>query len=228
MGAGSHVIQSIRASRLFACAVLVSVLTACGGGFSVLISPAADESHQLSINPSDISFGNVPINGQSVQTVTLRNIGTAAVTVSQASINGTVFSVSGISLPVNLPAGQSTNFFVKFSPQTAGRVAGSMSVVSNASNSPMAIALTGSGVKAHSVDLAWSASTSLVSGYNVYRSSQTGGPYAKLNSSLVEGTSYSDNTAQASQTYFYVATAVDPDGVESSYSNEAESLVTSP
>lgn len=47
-----------------------------------------------------------------------------------------------------------------------------------------------------------------------------GGPYTKLNGSLILGTVYTDSTVQAGQTYFYVATAVDPNGVESEFSNE--------
>ncbi len=72
----------------------------------------------------------------------------------------------------------------------------------------------------HSVALAWDPSTSAVVGYNVYRGAQMGGPYTKLNGSLILGTVYTDSTVQAGQTYFYVATAVDPNGVESEFSNE--------
>ncbi len=81
----------------------------------------------------------------------------------------------------------------------------------------------------HSVTLNWTASTSSnVAGYNVYRGTVSGGPYAKLNTSLVPGTSYMDGTVQAGQTYYYVATAVDTSGNESTYSNEAQAVVPYP
>jgi hypothetical protein len=80
----------------------------------------------------------------------------------------------------------------------------------------------------HSTALAWSASTSSnVAGYNVYRGVKAGGPYVKLNSSLVVGISYSDGTVLAGQTYYYVTTAVDSTN-ESAYSNEAQAVVPSP
>jgi fibronectin type 3 domain-containing protein len=71
------------------------------------------------------------------------------------------------------------------------------------------------------VDLDWDPSSSVVDGYNVYRSTFTGGPYAKLNQGLVLDTTYADSTAQRGTTYFYVTTAVDSANVESGYSNEA-------
>jgi len=80
----------------------------------------------------------------------------------------------------------------------------------------------------HSASLNWTASTSSnVTGYNVYRATQSGGPYTKLTSSPVVGTSYTDVTVQAGQTYYYVTTAVDSGGNESVYSNEATAVVPS-
>jgi hypothetical protein len=77
-----------------------------------------------------------------------------------------------------------------------------------------------------SVTLSWAASVSLdVAGYNVYRASITGGPYMKLNSSPVSSLQYLDTTVSSGQTYFYVATAVDSVGSESTYSTEASAAV---
>jgi len=74
----------------------------------------------------------------------------------------------------------------------------------------------------HSVTLNWSASTSKVSGYNVYRSTtSSAGGFTKINSSLVTTTSYEDSTVQNGKTYFYVTTSVDASGTESSDSNSA-------
>ena len=77
-------------------------------------------------------------------------------------------------------------------------------------------------VSAHDVTLNWNASISSgVIGYNVYRRIASGGPYSKVNSSVVTVTTYNDNTVQPGQTYFYVVTSINlSDDVESSYSNE--------
>lgn len=79
----------------------------------------------------------------------------------------------------------------------------------------------------HTVTLSWTASTSQVAGYNVYRSSTSDGPYARLNNGLIDGTTFTDNNVQPGQTYFYVATAVG-DGRESGDSNQVEVTVPSP
>ncbi len=73
--------------------------------------------------------------------------------------------------------------------------------------------------QAHSVALSWNASTSTVSGYNVYRTTVSGLQYARLTSSLVGGLAYTDMTVQNGITYYYVTTAVDANGNESTYSN---------
>jgi hypothetical protein len=73
-------------------------------------------------------------------------------------------------------------------------------------------------VAGNSVTLTWGASADAngapVAGYNVYRSTSPNGAYSKLNTSLVTGTSYTDNTVQ-SGTYYYVVKSVDSDGYES-------------
>ena len=79
------------------------------------------------------------------------------------------------------------------------------------------------------MDLSWTASTSTVVGYNIYRGTVSGGPYTvKLNATPVSGTSYTDTAVVAGQAYYYVVTAVDSSGVESVYSNQASATVPTP
>jgi fibronectin type 3 domain-containing protein len=100
-------------------------------------------------------------------------------------------------------------------------------VVSNASGSPATIALSGTGAQtsSHTVALSWQASTSVVSGYNVYRSTSSGSGYVKINSSLLGGLAYTDSNLQSTTTYYYVTTAVDSSGNESTYSNQASAVI---
>jgi len=81
----------------------------------------------------------------------------------------------------------------------------------------------------HSVTLNWTASTTPnISGYNLYRGAASGGPYTKINSSLIVGTSYVDADVDGGVTYYYVATTVDSTSKESAYSNQATGTVPTP
>lgn len=185
-------------------------------------------SGQLGVSPATMAFGTVVLGSSQTQTGSL-TAGSSGITVSSASWNGTGFSLSGVTFPLTVPAGQSVPFTVTFAPQIAGSSTGSISFLSNASNSPGTEALSGSGLQpAHSVALAWNASSSAVVGYNIYRGGQTGGPYTRLNASVQPGLTYSDTAVQAGVTYFYVVTAVDGNSVESTFSNESAALIPTP
>jgi hypothetical protein len=182
------------------------------------VSPVA----QLTASPASLSFGSITTGSSGAQSVTLANTGNSSVSVSQISISGAGFSAAGFALPVTLAAGQSTSFSVTFTPTTTGNLSGNVTVTSNATNSPLAISLSGSGAAAasHSVALNWTPSTSTYTGFNVYRGAVSGGPYTKVNSALISATSFSDSSVSSGQTYYYVATEVDSTGAESVYSSE--------
>jgi hypothetical protein len=85
------------------------------------------------------------------------------------------------------------------------------------------------------VNLTWNASPSVDVKYNVYRSSTHGECFKikpndckKINLSPVAGTTYSDSTVQEGQSYFYVVKAVGASGKESSPSNEAQAVISTP
>jgi hypothetical protein len=183
----------------------------------------------LSVSPSTLSFGDVTVGTSSVLPVVVTNAGTSSITVSQAAIAGSGFSVSGPTLPLALASGQATSFSITFDPTTAtGDVTGSLSVVSNASNSPTSVSLSAASVNQHSVTLTWTASTSTgVTGYNVFRATVSGGPYTQINTSEITGTTYTDATVEAGETYYYVATSV-TSADDSGYSNQATAVVSFP
>jgi hypothetical protein len=81
---------------------------------------------------------------------------------------------------------------------------------------------------AHSVQLTWARSASTdVLGYNVYRGTQSGGPYGRLNPALLANTDYLDTTVLAGQTYYYTVTAVNA-VAESAHSAEARAVIPTP
>jgi hypothetical protein len=185
-------------------------------------------SQTLSLSSTGLAFGSVNAGSSSTQTVTVTNTGNASVTISGITENGAGFSLSGAAAPVTLSTGQHLTFSVVFSPSAAGTTSGSVSVASNASGSPATVTLSGTGMvtSTHTVLLNWVASTSSVAGYNVYRSTTSGAGYSRINSSLVSGMSYTDSsTFQSGATYYYVTTAVDSSGNESSYSNQASAAI---
>jgi len=314
-------------------AVAGSVTVTNDGGVNVVAAVTGTGVQAgLSVTPSSASFGSVVTGNTNSQTIQIKNSGTASLTVSQVAATGSGFSVSGTSVPLTLAPGQTSTFNVQYAPTAAGAVNGSVSVVSNAPNSPATVSLSGTGVAAtrtlsvspgslsfgsvndgsaasqsfaitntgnsnvsisgvsatgtgysivssgssvtlapnqnvsvsvqfaptvsgsvngmvaiasdatgsngvslsgtgvapqinHTVSLNWGASSSSVAGYNIYRSSVSGSSYAKLNSSLVGGASFTDSNVQTGQTYYYVATAVDASGNESVYSNEVPAVV---
>jgi hypothetical protein len=152
------------------------------------------------------------------------------VTVSSAATNSPEFTVTGLSFPFTIAAGQNLPFTAAFTPQASGSASASASFVSNASNSPTSEVLAGVGTAAaaHSVDLSWNENSPDVVGYNIYRGVKLGGPYGKLNLALDATTAYTDNSVTAGQTYYYVTTAVDGNGAESSYSNQVQATIPSP
>jgi hypothetical protein len=155
----------------------------------------------------------------------------SSVVVTSANTTSSEFTVSGMTLPLTIAPGQSQSFIVRFSPQSSGTAAANISFLSNAADSPLVESVTGVGTAAsqpHQVDLSWGASSSTVSGYNVYRGGQSGGPYGKANSALDTAPKFADTSVQAGQTYFYVVTAVNSSGLESAQSNEVKAVIPSP
>jgi fibronectin type 3 domain-containing protein len=86
--------------------------------------------------------------------------------------------------------------------------------------------LTGTGGNSRFVQLSWTGSISSgIAGYNVYRSTSTAGAYSKLVSSPVTGTSYTDQTVQSGDEYYYVVTTVGTNGQESTYSSQVAASI---
>jgi hypothetical protein len=220
--------------RYLGCLLAVPAILALVGcqGVSSAAKQSSNNSPgagQLAVNPSTMNFGNVAVGGNAVQPGTL-TAGSSDITVTSAAWNGQGYSLGGITFPVTVPATQSVPFTVTFSPQVAGNTPGSVVFDSNATNSPNTVTLSGNGTQQsiHTVALSWDPSTSQVIGYNIYRGTVSGGPYAKLNSSIDANTAYTDNSVQSGLTYYYVTTAVDSQNVESVHSNQAAVVIPSP
>jgi hypothetical protein len=183
---------------------------------------------QLTVTPTTLALGSVVVGTSGTASGSLTASG-ANVTVTAASSNNSVFSLSGLSLPVTIPAGQSTSFTLTFSPQVSGALSGALTFTSNAQPGTTTETLTGTGTPApiHTVNLSWNASTSSnISGYNIYRAVYTSscGSFSKINSVLNTTTLYTDSAVVDGTSYCYATTAVDSSNAESGYSNIASNV----
>jgi len=193
---------------------------------SVALSGTGSLAGQIAVSPSSVNFGNVVVGTNKSQAGTVSATG-GPVTVSAANVSGSEFSVTGFSFPFTLNAGQSASYNLNFAPSASGSTSATVTWISSASNS-VSQSLTGSGTPAatHSVTLTWNASTSAnVVGYNIYRGSQSGGPYIQINASLETTTQDVDYGVQAGHTYYYVVTAVNSAAMESAYSNQIKAVI---
>jgi hypothetical protein len=209
----------------------VKIIVTRTGGANAVISGAffSESTGSATASASSLTFGNVNIGSTSTLSVTFTNSGGSNVTVSSVSVSGPGFSASGMPAGLILSPAQTVSLNVTFAPAATGIVTGSVSVVSNASNWPSSISLSGTGVQpAHSVILTWAPSASAVIGYNVYRGVVSGGPYSKLSSFIDPGTTFDDTTVQASQTYYWVVTAVNSSNEESIHSSEVTATIPTP
>src|SRR5215469_6291650 len=220
--------------------------TAIGAGSGTITLKSSSGAQVLTLNvsgtgltgtrtisawPASLNFGNAAIGSAEKLAVTLQNTGNSNLTISGVSVTG--LGVSSVSTGLSgstIAPGQTATLNVTFAPKSAwltAKMSGSVKISSNATNSPTVITLSGTavsatghstgGAQAHSVLLSWNPSTSSdVVGYNVYRTTSPGPPFAKLvNSTQL---SYADDTVKSGKTYTYVVTAVDSAGDESVYS----------
>jgi hypothetical protein len=201
--------------------------------FSLMVAPEASGgtgatggtgAPALTANASTVSFGNVALNTAATQTVTLTSSGSNAVTVSNATVSGAGFALTGGTVPVTLAPGQTANLDLQFDPAGSGSASGNLTITSNAvSGATITIALAGTGESSttYQVNLTWdapSSSTDPLAGYNIYRASSSGG-WQLLNGSVNTTTTFTDAAVQNGATYTYEVVSVDAQGNQSAPSN---------
>ncbi len=82
----------------------------------------------VTVAPGSISFGVVKVGNNQSLPGSMTNTGGSTLQVTQVTATGSGFSVSGLSLPVMLAAGQSQGFTVIFTPKAAGTVNGNLAI----------------------------------------------------------------------------------------------------
>jgi hypothetical protein len=198
-----------------------ATITATAGGltqtFAIQLGTAVGS---LSVNASSVPFGGIVVNSTAAQSVTL-TAGASPVTVSAASITGTGFSVSGMTFPVTLNAGQTATLNIEFAPLASGSYTGQLTISSNCAGGSISVSLSGTG-DPHEVQLSWdppSGSTVPVVGYNIYRAVAGNPSYVLINTAEDSQTTYLDATVVHATSYVYYVVSVDSSGVQSVASN---------
>ena len=114
-----------------------------GAGLAIPLNAIGVVSGQLTANPASLTFSSVPAGTSATLTDSFTNTGGTSVTISQATVTGTGFSISGLSFPLVLFPGASVTFTAEFSPAAGASATGGIAVVSNASNPALNIPLSG-------------------------------------------------------------------------------------
>ncbi|HUH06067.1 MAG TPA: choice-of-anchor D domain-containing protein, partial [Kofleriaceae bacterium] len=103
----------------------------------------------LTVSPSPIAYGDVRVCENSDIDVTLRNSGTASLTVENIMTSGSQFAiVSPLATPFTLAPSETSTFTLRFEPTIGGSATGSLTVQSTDPNSPAVVAISGNGVVA--------------------------------------------------------------------------------
>lgn len=204
---------------------LVVLTVGCGGQVVNLHGTGVvPPTPQISITPSSIEFGNVNLNTQSTQSVSVNSTGTANLQITAITLAGPYFTLTAPTLPLTLTPGQQASISVTFDPTSAGSDSGTLSIISNATSSSVAsVSITGvANTVSYSVNLSWFAPTSSadpIVGYNVYRGVTASGVYERLNAAVItSSTAYTDSSV-AQGVWDYIVRSVDAQGNESLPSN---------
>ncbi len=155
-------------------------------------------------------------NGGSTVTITGNNFASGSSVTFGGTSASKVTVVNSSSITATIPA----------------HAAGLVNVVVSDSNGSGTLSngftYTAPGGVQHKVVLSWHASSSAnITNYNVYRSTISGGYYGLIGTTAGI-LSYTDQTVSSGKTYYYVTTAVDKQGVQSSYSHQVIATVPSP
>jgi hypothetical protein len=97
----------------------------------------------LTVAPASLNLGIAAAsNPGPAQTIFVSNNSAGSVTVSNIAVSGP-FASTGNTLPITLSVGQSMMLKVTFTPTASGAASGTLTITSNAGNSPTQVTLTG-------------------------------------------------------------------------------------
>src|SRR5271170_1065423 len=95
----------------------------------------------LTATPSSIAFGSVAVGSEATQTIHVENTGGESASISKLTISGSGVSLSGLTAPMTLAAGQTANLTVTYKPVAAGTLTASLSITSNATDASVVVGI---------------------------------------------------------------------------------------
>ena len=104
----------------------------------------------MGINPAALAFGKQGVGTPGTLPLSILNSGTGDLNITSIAISGanaSDFSYTSSQLPIKVAAGGSATISVTFQPPTTGDLAAVLSITDNATGSPQAVNLTGTGVQ---------------------------------------------------------------------------------
>jgi hypothetical protein len=162
--------------------------------------PTTAAAPAVTLAPTSLTFASTTVGvTTAAQLVTVTNSGTAALTLTSETLTGTnatSFLISANTCTTSLAAEASCTVSVEFKPAAAGALAASLSIADNATGSPQAVALTGTGAAAAAPILTLSPAsiafpatvTASTSAAQVVTVSNTGTAAATISSIALSGT----------------------------------------
>ena len=113
---------------------------------------AAVTAPAVTLTPTSLSFASTAVGvTTAAQLVTVKNSGTAALTLTSETVTGTnatSFLKSATTCGTSLAVAATCTVSVEFKPAAAGALTASLSIADNATGSPQTVALTGTGTAA--------------------------------------------------------------------------------
>ena len=128
-------------------------------GLLLCLLAAGASAQILDCNPCSYDFGSVKIGKSSSASVWLVNTSSQTVTVLSKSLKGSAFSFGNFPLPVQIDARSSIELPIIFTPSAVGAANGTITIKSDALNSPLTIDVSGRGTGGSGAQLAVSPAT---------------------------------------------------------------------
>jgi len=111
-----------------------------------VVSEEAPAGPSINVQPPALDFGTVAPGATAEQALTVRNTGSAPLSLTGASINHAQFSLAPLTLPLTIDPGGQQTITVRFNPTGNGAQSGTLTITSNDPAKPtVTVLLTGSG-----------------------------------------------------------------------------------